>query len=230
MADEFNFLWSQIQNYIAEADADLSAVPGQIKLHGRCRCGVLLSPCFGAVFVADLLVGMEESELHSRCRGRFTFRKIRIETIAVRMVHNSELLHRSVLRHPMYYGQKPSLSGEMPVKPRKTKSLCDSKPKHPSVLKIQWSLRPHCFYRRSFSVSVTICCNFSIQESPQQNQTKASDVRELSGRSPELVPEPPLACKGYTEPLKGGSGTSSGLLPGKFANLTCFGLVCRGDS
>ena len=27
-ADEFNFLWSDIQNYIAEADADLIPVPG----------------------------------------------------------------------------------------------------------------------------------------------------------------------------------------------------------
>ena len=29
MADEFNFLWSQIQNYTAEADADLIPAPGQ---------------------------------------------------------------------------------------------------------------------------------------------------------------------------------------------------------
>ena len=60
MADEFDFLWSEIQNYIAEADADLIPVPGQLELHGRCRCGVLLSPCFGALFVADLILGMEE--------------------------------------------------------------------------------------------------------------------------------------------------------------------------
>ena len=57
MADEFKFLWSQMQNYIAEADADFIPVPGQCKLHARCRCGVLLSPCFGALFVADLIVG-----------------------------------------------------------------------------------------------------------------------------------------------------------------------------
>ena len=31
MADKFNFLWSTIQNYIAEADADLVPVPGQIE-------------------------------------------------------------------------------------------------------------------------------------------------------------------------------------------------------
>ena len=49
MADEFSFLWSEIQNYIAEADADLNLAPGQLELHGRCRCGVLLSPCFGAL-------------------------------------------------------------------------------------------------------------------------------------------------------------------------------------
>ena len=33
MADEFNFLWSEIQNYIAEADADIIPVPGQSELH-----------------------------------------------------------------------------------------------------------------------------------------------------------------------------------------------------
>ena len=73
MTDEFNVLWSQIENYIAEADADLIPIPGQLKLHGRCRCGVLLSPYFAALFVADLFVGMEELELHYRCRGRFNF-------------------------------------------------------------------------------------------------------------------------------------------------------------
>ena len=61
MADEFNFLWSQIQNHVAEADADVTPVPGQFELHGRCRCGVLLSPCFGALFVADLIVGWRNS-------------------------------------------------------------------------------------------------------------------------------------------------------------------------
>ena len=87
MADEFNFLSSQIQNYIAEADAALKPVPGQLDLHGRCRCGVLLSPCFGALIVADLTVGMEELELRYRCRGRLSFRKIRIATIARRRVN-----------------------------------------------------------------------------------------------------------------------------------------------
>ena len=76
MADEFNFLWLQIRNYIAEADADLIPVPGQLELHGRFRCGVLLSPCFGALFVADLIVGMEELESHYSCRGRVHFRKV----------------------------------------------------------------------------------------------------------------------------------------------------------
>ena len=60
MADKFNFVWSQIQNYIAEADADLIPVPGQLQVHGRCRYGVLLSPRFSALCVADLIVGMEE--------------------------------------------------------------------------------------------------------------------------------------------------------------------------
>ena len=86
MADEFKFLWSKIQNYSAEADADLIPVQGQLELHGRCRCGVLLSPFFGALFVADLILGLEELELHCRCRGRSNFRKLRIATISVRMV------------------------------------------------------------------------------------------------------------------------------------------------
>ena len=30
MADEFHFLWSEIENYIAEADANLIPVPGQL--------------------------------------------------------------------------------------------------------------------------------------------------------------------------------------------------------
>ena len=57
-------------------------------------------------------------------------------------------------------------------------------------------------------------------------QTEENEVRDFRGRSPELIPEPPFASKYYTQPLKGGSGTYSGLLPGKFANLTFFGLVC----
>ena len=68
MADEFNFLWSQIQYCIAEADADFIPAPGQLELHGRCRRGVLLSPCFGALLVAALNVGMEELEKYCRCR------------------------------------------------------------------------------------------------------------------------------------------------------------------
>ena len=76
MADELNFCWLEIQNDIAEANADLNSVPGQLELHGRYRCGVLLSPCFGALFVADLILGLEELELHYRCRGRDKFPKI----------------------------------------------------------------------------------------------------------------------------------------------------------
>ena len=76
----------EIKNYNAEADADLIPISGQLELHGRCRCGVLLSACFCALFVADLTVGMEELELHYRRRGRSNFRKIKIATISVRMV------------------------------------------------------------------------------------------------------------------------------------------------
>ena len=57
MADEFNFLWSQIQNNIAEADADLIPVQADA-----------VSCCFGALFVADLTVGMEELELRYRLK------------------------------------------------------------------------------------------------------------------------------------------------------------------
>ena len=86
MADEFNFQWSQIQNYIEEADADLIPVPGQLELHGRCTCGVLLSMLWCSLFVAGLIMGIEELELHCRYRGRFDFRKIRIATIVRRVV------------------------------------------------------------------------------------------------------------------------------------------------
>ena len=53
MADEFNFS-GRIQNYIAEAAADLIPIPGQLELHGRCRYGVLLSPCFGALYLSQI--------------------------------------------------------------------------------------------------------------------------------------------------------------------------------
>ena len=76
----------EIKNYKAEADADLIPIPGQSELHGRCRCCVLLSAFFCALFVADLIAGMEELELHCRRRGRYNFRKIKIATISVRMV------------------------------------------------------------------------------------------------------------------------------------------------
>ena len=86
MADEFNFLRPEIKNYKAEADADLFPIPGQLELHGRRRCGVLLSARFCALFVADLIVGMEKLELHYIRRGRSNLRKIKKATISVRMV------------------------------------------------------------------------------------------------------------------------------------------------
>ena len=81
MADEFNFLRPEIRNYKAEADADLIPIPGQLELHGRCRCGVLLSTCFCALFVTDLIV-----RIRLQTQSRYNFRKIRIATISVRMV------------------------------------------------------------------------------------------------------------------------------------------------
>ena len=77
MADEFKFLRPEIKNYKAEADADLIPIQGQFELHGRYRCGVLRSTCFCAPFVADLILGMEEVELHCRRRGRYNFRKLK---------------------------------------------------------------------------------------------------------------------------------------------------------
>ena len=86
MADDFNSLRPEIKNYKAEADADLIPIPGQLELHGICRYGVRQSPCFGALFVADLIAGMEEIELHCRRRGTYNLRKVKIATISVRMV------------------------------------------------------------------------------------------------------------------------------------------------
>ena len=90
MADEFNFLRPEIKNYKAEADGDIISTPGQLELHGRYRCGVSLSTCFRALIVADLIVGMEELELHCRRRDGYNFRKMKIATISVRMVGGRE--------------------------------------------------------------------------------------------------------------------------------------------
>ena len=54
----------------------------------------LLSPCFGALFVADLNLGMGDLELRYRCRGRLNFRKIAIATIAVRIVRDPWIAQR----------------------------------------------------------------------------------------------------------------------------------------
>ena len=48
------------------------------------RLAVYMLLC--SLFVADLIVGMEELELHCRHRGRSNVRKIKIATISVRMV------------------------------------------------------------------------------------------------------------------------------------------------
>ena len=63
-------------------------------------------------------------------------------------------------------------------------------------------------------------------------QTKPKKVRfaNFRGGSPELAPEPPLRVNAIQNPLKGVSGTNSGLFPGKLVNLTYFGLVCRNYS
>ena len=64
MADNFNFLRPEIKNYKAEADADLIPIPGQLEFHGRCRCGVVVYMLLCSLFVADLIVGIQELELH----------------------------------------------------------------------------------------------------------------------------------------------------------------------
>ena len=63
---------NELNSILAQMMTDdiLIPVPSHLELHGRCRCGVLLSPCFGALSVADLIVGMDALELHYRCRGR----------------------------------------------------------------------------------------------------------------------------------------------------------------
>ena len=45
--------------------------------------------------VADLMAGMEEVELHCRCRGRSNLRKIRRATIYVRMVTSAKTKNRT---------------------------------------------------------------------------------------------------------------------------------------
>ena len=83
----FIFSRPEIRNYKADANADLIPIPGQLELHGRCRCGVLVvCMLFVLCLFADLIVGMEELELHYRRRGRSNFQKIKIATISVRMV------------------------------------------------------------------------------------------------------------------------------------------------
>ena len=46
--------------------------------------------------VADLIVEIEELELHFRCRGRSNLRKFRIATISVRMVEEVLLASRTM--------------------------------------------------------------------------------------------------------------------------------------
>ena len=99
MADEFNFLWSEIQNCIAEADADLNSCPRPIRATWQMQIwclAVFMLWCF--LFVADLIVGMEELELHYRCRVRSNFRKIRIAIISVRMITSPLRTHEFTTR------------------------------------------------------------------------------------------------------------------------------------
>ena len=76
----------------------------------------MVSSCLHVLVLAisaDLTVGMEELELHYRCRDRSNFRKIRIATISVRMILSNvlgleQVSHDYPLTHN-YYLQKTVL-------------------------------------------------------------------------------------------------------------------------
>ena len=63
------------------------------------------------------------------------------------------------------------------------------------------------------------------------NQTEESKVCKLPGKESGTGSGTPFCLwMLYKTPKTGSSGTNSGLLPGKFSNLTFFGLVCRSYS
>ena len=87
MADELNFLRPEIGNYKAEGRCRFNSYPRPIRITWQMQMwclAVYMLLC--SLFLADLIVGMEELELHYRCRGKSNLRKIRIATISVRMV------------------------------------------------------------------------------------------------------------------------------------------------
>ena len=113
MADEFNFLRPEIKNYKGEADADLIPNPGHLELHDRCKCGVLPSTCFCALFVADRIVGMKELEVHCRRRGRY----------------NSEKLEEHCVRNP-HIQESPNTRAEVfPGLPARVSKTCRKSPR-----------------------------------------------------------------------------------------------------
>ena len=73
MADELNF--SQVGQFRITLQRQMQ-IEFLSQANSNCMvdADVLLSSCFGLLFVADLLVGMEELELYYRCRGRTKFR------------------------------------------------------------------------------------------------------------------------------------------------------------
>ena len=87
MADEFNFLRPEIKNFQSRGRCRFNSYPRPIRITWQMQMwclAVYMLLC--SLFVADLIVGMEELELHYRRRGRYNFRKIKIATISVRMV------------------------------------------------------------------------------------------------------------------------------------------------
>ena len=65
---------------------------------------VLMSPCFGALFVADLFVD-GRIRITFRCRGKSNFPKVKIATISVRMVRlHGTHLEGWTYRHTAYPG------------------------------------------------------------------------------------------------------------------------------
>ena len=83
-------------------------------------CCLAVSMLWCSLFVADLLVGMEDLELHHRCGGRSNFRKIRVATVSVRMVGESQKFPSS---HENSFFSNPSLRRKREYFERKGKQI-----------------------------------------------------------------------------------------------------------
>ena len=125
----------------------------------------MVSRCLISI-VADLVVGVEELELHYRCRCRCTFRKIRIARVAVRMV----LLKKKYRNTPPiciamrlqlalqcfrcpYAQRKEKYSQYSSHLYRSTPPICIA-----MLGKVPWTLDPHTFeyYRDTAPISIAM--------------------------------------------------------------------------